>query len=74
MREMAAFEPGGKGVVVPGCVAYRKLLYTSNQYLSHQALDVLPQIIDRVMYNCRVDASASIFANSIAALLFVCGL
>jgi hypothetical protein len=38
---------GGKGVIVPGCVACRKLLYTNNQYLSHLALDVLPQIIER---------------------------
>jgi len=40
---------GGKGVIVPGCVHCRKLLYTSNQYLSHLALDVLPHIIDRVI-------------------------
>jgi hypothetical protein len=37
---------GGKGVIVPGCVACRKLLYTNNQYLSHLALDVLPGIIE----------------------------
>jgi hypothetical protein len=24
---------GGKGVIVPGCVACEKLLYTNNQYL-----------------------------------------
>jgi hypothetical protein len=40
---------GGKGVIVPGCVACRKLLYTNNQYLSHLALDVLPQIVERVI-------------------------
>jgi hypothetical protein len=38
---------GGKGVVVPGCVACRKLLYTYNQYLSHLALDVLPKILEQ---------------------------
>ena len=35
---------GGKGVIVPGCVHCKKLLYTNNQYLSHLAIDVLPQI------------------------------
>jgi len=38
---------GGKGV--PGCVHCKKLLYTGNQYLSHLALDVLPQIIERIL-------------------------
>lgn len=36
---------GGTGVIVPGCTACRKILYTPNQYLSHLALDVLPQIL-----------------------------
>jgi hypothetical protein len=36
---------GGKGVIVPGCVACRKLLYTNNQYLSQLAIDVLPEIL-----------------------------
>jgi hypothetical protein len=40
---------GGKGVIVPGCVHCRKILYTINQYLGHLAIDVLPQIIDRVV-------------------------
>jgi hypothetical protein len=39
---------GGKGVIVPGCVECRKLLYTNNQYLSHLAIDVLPQILEMV--------------------------
>jgi hypothetical protein len=38
---------GGKGVIVPGCAECRKLLYKSNQHVSHLALDVLPEIIDR---------------------------
>jgi hypothetical protein len=38
-----------QGVIVPGCVHCRKLLYTGNQYLSHIALDVLPQIIEQVI-------------------------
>jgi hypothetical protein len=36
---------GGKGVVVPGCTACRKILYSDHQYLSHLAVDVLPQIL-----------------------------
>jgi len=38
---------GGKGVIVPGCVHCKKLLYTNNQYLSHLAMDVLPQILEQ---------------------------
>jgi hypothetical protein len=37
---------GGKGVVVPGCVACQKIIYSNNQYLSHLALDVLPGILE----------------------------
>jgi hypothetical protein len=40
---------GGKGVIVPGCVHCKILLYTTNQFLSHLALDVLPQIIEQVI-------------------------
>jgi hypothetical protein len=38
---------GGKGVIVPGCVHCKKLLYTNNQSLSHLAIDVLPQILEQ---------------------------
>lgn len=38
---------GGTGVIVPGCVACKKLLYTTNQYLSHLAIDVLPGILEK---------------------------
>jgi hypothetical protein len=38
---------GGTGVIVPGCVACKKLLYTGNQYLSHLALDVLPGVLEK---------------------------
>jgi hypothetical protein len=37
---------GGKGVVVPGCVPCQKIIYTTDQYLSHLALDVLPGILE----------------------------
>jgi hypothetical protein len=32
---------------VPGCVECRRLLYKSNRYVSHLALDELPEIIGR---------------------------
>jgi len=42
--------PGAKrGSVTPGCVACRKILYTDHQYLSHLALDVLPQILEKAL-------------------------
>jgi hypothetical protein len=44
--EPLSIAQGGKGVIVPGCVHCRKIIYTGNQYLSHLALDVLPEIID----------------------------
>jgi hypothetical protein len=37
---------GGKGTAVPGCVPCEKILYTTDQYLSHLALDVLPVILE----------------------------
>lgn len=49
--EPLSIAQGGKGVIVPGCVHCRQILYTGNQYLSHLALDVLPEIIDRFIGN-----------------------
>jgi hypothetical protein len=40
---------GATGVIVPGCVACKKILYTPNQYLSHLALDVLPAILEKFL-------------------------
>jgi hypothetical protein len=40
---------GGKGVVVSGCVACKKILYTDVQFVSHLALDVLPKILDQAL-------------------------
>jgi hypothetical protein len=45
--EPLSIAEGGKGVIVPRCVACRKLLYTNNQYLSHFALDVVSGILER---------------------------
>jgi hypothetical protein len=49
VSEPLSIGEGGKGVIVPGCVHCKKLLYTVNQFLSHLALDVLPQIVERVI-------------------------
>jgi phosphatidylinositol kinase/protein kinase (PI-3 family) len=40
---------GGKGTVVPGCTACKKILYSDHDYLSHLAIDVLPQILERIL-------------------------
>ena len=40
---------GGKGTVVPGCVLCKKIIYSDNQYLSHLAVGVLPQILERIL-------------------------
>jgi hypothetical protein len=45
--EPLSIAQGGKGVIVPGCVHCKNLLYTTNQYLSHLALDVLPDILEK---------------------------
>jgi len=36
---------GGKGVVVVGCPACRKKLYTVSQFVEHLARDVIPSVI-----------------------------
>ena len=40
---------GGKGTIVPGCTACRKILYSDHQYLSHLAVDVLPAILEKAL-------------------------
>jgi len=44
-----SFAQGGKGTVVPGCVACKKIIYSNNQYLSHLAIDVLPGILEKAI-------------------------
>ena len=39
---------GGKGVVVPGCPACRKRLFTMQNFMDHLADDVLPGLVDRL--------------------------
>jgi hypothetical protein len=47
--ETPSMAEGGKGIVTPGCRACRKKLYTTNQFIEHIAVDVLPAIIDKAM-------------------------
>jgi hypothetical protein len=49
---------GGKGVVVPGCPACKKVISTSNGFIEHLANDVLPEILDAVLGSPREDAGA----------------
>jgi hypothetical protein len=39
---------GGRGVVVPGCPAFRKRFNTSHQFVDHLANDVLPSAIAKL--------------------------
>jgi hypothetical protein len=36
---------GGEGIVVVGCPACRKKLYTVSQFIEHLARDVIPKVI-----------------------------
>ena len=39
---------GGPGVVVPGCPACRKRLFTMANFMDHLADDVLPVLINKL--------------------------
>jgi hypothetical protein len=39
---------GGKGVVVVGCPACHKKLYTVSQFIEHLARDVIPAVVARL--------------------------
>lgn len=39
---------GGRGVVVVGCPACRKKLYTVSQFIEHLGRDVIPAVVDRL--------------------------
>jgi hypothetical protein len=39
---------GGPGVVVPGCPACRKRLFTMANFMDHLADNVLPPLIDKL--------------------------
>jgi hypothetical protein len=37
---------GGKGVLYPGCIACRKIINTTPEYLDHLCKDVIPKLIE----------------------------
>jgi hypothetical protein len=39
---------GGPGVVVPGCPACKKRLFTMDNFLDHLCEDVLPGLLDKL--------------------------
>jgi hypothetical protein len=39
---------GGPGVVVPGCPACRKRLFTMANFMDHICNDVLPPLVDKL--------------------------
>jgi uncharacterized protein YfaQ (DUF2300 family) len=41
-----AIAQGGKGVVVAGCPACQKKLYTVSQFVEHLSRDVIPKVIE----------------------------
>jgi len=41
-----AIADGGKGVVVPGCPACGKKIYTVSQFVEHLSRDVIPKVIE----------------------------
>jgi hypothetical protein len=48
LSETPSMANGGPGVVVPGCPACRKRLFTMANFMDHLADDVLPELIDRL--------------------------
>jgi hypothetical protein len=39
---------GGKGVVVPGCPAFKKRINTMSQFLDHLVDDAMPALLNRL--------------------------
>jgi hypothetical protein len=50
---------GGPGVVVPGCPACRKRLFTMANFMDHLADDVLPALLDRIGTKLRADDASA---------------
>ena len=40
---------GGRGVITPGCPHCKKVLFTTNQFIEHIAVDVPPGILERAL-------------------------
>jgi hypothetical protein len=51
LTEEPSMADGGPGVVVPGCPACKKRLYTMSNFLDHLADDVLPILIQGLSAN-----------------------
>ena len=48
LTEEPSMANGGPGVVVPGCPACRKRLFTMANFMDHLAEDVLPAALDKL--------------------------
>jgi hypothetical protein len=48
LTEKRSMANGGPGVVVPGCPACRKRLFTMANFMDHIADDVLPAALDKL--------------------------
>ena len=48
LSETPSMANGGPGVVVPGCPACKKRLFTMANFMDHLADDVLPGLIDNL--------------------------
>ena len=48
LTETPSMANGGPGVVVPGCPACKKRLFTMSNFLDHLADDVLPGLVDKL--------------------------
>jgi hypothetical protein len=48
LTEQPSMANGGNGVVVPGCPACRKRLFTMANFMDHLADDVLPAALDKL--------------------------
>lgn len=48
LTETPSMAEGGSGVVVPGCPACRKRLFTMANFMDHLADDVLPALLDKI--------------------------
>jgi hypothetical protein len=51
LTESPSMANGGTGVVVPGCPACKKPLFTMSNFMDHLAEDVLPGLINKLSTN-----------------------
>jgi hypothetical protein len=53
--EPPSIAQGGKGVVVPGCPACKKVFGTMPKFIDHITEDVLPKLLDRLSNEARLE-------------------